>query len=477
MQIKVFSGFSKRINSTKQPTGGTTVDVLLKDACSILNPTFILNTLDFSINYVQAFGNYYFCDVRNLDGHRSELNCSLDHLATFKTQIAGYTGLVEYTSSSSNVKISDPRNMPTMEMGTSEAAFSWKSGQGLDASAGTFILSFLSDEASLGGICKYVALDWYGLSQFSYEFFSHGIVDEIQKQFNNTADALVSLMWLPLNYDDLPGTVTSTFTVGHQAITLSDSQGKIITNRVYDLDTNSPIDIVYPSYVNAPNLVVHDTYLELAPYMTAEMFLPYVGCVPFSDDIIGQYHASGYITLTGSVDILTGDIVYLVKVAGHRISTFSGNIATHLPIGSASYNAFGVASGAVTVAGGVAGLLAGLATGGSATALMAAGGAILGGAASAAKSTSIHTQINGANSSAIGQKLGTTPMIILSGKKPINNNLLAYQAEQGMPYYQVATLGNLSGYIKCNAASVSIPGDGSEQNTVNGYLNSGFYYE
>ena len=46
-----------------------------------------------------------------------------------------------------------------------------------------------------------------------------------------------------------------------------------------------------------------------------------------------------------------------------------------------------------------------------------------------------------------------------------------------MPYYEVANIGSLSGYVKCYDASVSIPGDGEEQDVVNGYLNSGFYYE
>ena len=50
MNIKVWSNFSKRKNSTKQPTGGSTITVTLKDQCSILSPVFILSTLDFTIS-------------------------------------------------------------------------------------------------------------------------------------------------------------------------------------------------------------------------------------------------------------------------------------------------------------------------------------------------------------------------------------------------------------------------------------------
>ena len=108
MQIKTYSGFSKRFNSTKRPSGGVTWDVQLKNETNAKSPTFIINTLDFSINYVEAFGNYYYCDVKNLDGHRSELICTLDRPATFKSQMGSYTGLIDYCSASSGSGSSQP---------------------------------------------------------------------------------------------------------------------------------------------------------------------------------------------------------------------------------------------------------------------------------------------------------------------------------------------------------------------------------
>ena len=143
MQIECFSGFSKRVNSTKQPTGtGTTFDVLLKDGADDINPVFELNTLDFSINRVKAFGRQYWSHVRNLDGHRSEIICKLDYLATYKTQIGAYTGLINYTSSSNKLTITDPRNVPTLQLNTAHTDFLWVSGKGLKAIKA--LLCFLS---------------------------------------------------------------------------------------------------------------------------------------------------------------------------------------------------------------------------------------------------------------------------------------------------------------------------------------------
>ena len=54
-------------------------------------------------------------------------------------------------------------------------------------------------------------------------------------------------------------------------------------------------------------------------------------------------------------------------------------------------------------------------------------------------------------------------------------NLTAIQTEQGLPVFDVEA--TTSGYNKYNNASVSIAGTAEEKDTVNGYLNSGFYYE
>ena len=473
MQIKVWTGFSKRINSTKQPTGGTTVDVYLKEECDIKSPHFILASPMYSINYVQAFGNYYFADVTNLDGHRCEINCTLDHLATFKSNISSYSGLVKYAASSTRKDITDPRNSPTVQMIHSHTDLAWTAGSASFNQTGTYILTYLSNQSGGSGLVKYAAMDWYALSQFAADFFTNTVIDELVKQFTNPTDALVSLHWLPIAYNDIPGSITSSLTVGNQAITLSDSQAKIITSRVLTLETSAVVALVWPGLPYDFN--IRETYIAKAPYTTIELFLPFIGNVPLSDDLIA-YLDTGF-KLTGAIDILTGDLFYNAIIGSEKAAFFNGNCATHMPIASASYNAFGVVSGALTAVGGLAAAAGVVATGGGATPLIAAGASVVGGAASAAKSAVINTQINGSNSSAVGSYMGMAPRITIFTSVAAEPNITAYQSAHGLPYFQVATLSSLSGYIECADASVAIAGDGNEQSVVNGYLNSGFYLE
>ena len=68
LTINTWSGFSKKFNSTKRPdpNAATAHTATLKDQTGIKSPTFLMKTTDLSINYVQAFGNYYWCDVKRI---------------------------------------------------------------------------------------------------------------------------------------------------------------------------------------------------------------------------------------------------------------------------------------------------------------------------------------------------------------------------------------------------------------------------
>lgn len=467
MQITVYSNFSKRVNSTKQPTAGTgtAVDVVLKDECTIISPTFILNRLDFDINYVAAFGNYYFAYVKNLDGHRSEIVCSLDHMATFKTQIGSYSGFVEYAAASSNVVITDPRNKPTDIIAATPTTFSL-SGITFN-NVGGYIIGVLSNNVTGDvGVIDYYTMTSAQMQTFSQDLYNQSFIQRIQDQFTAAQDSLVSCIWLPITGI---GGGSVPINIGRE--TMDNAQGGHIFDRVVSFTSGSTtLNFASGSGGSGADM----TYLEKAPYCTGIVYLPFVGFVPIDMDIAAYYKN---MTIDGAVDILTGDIAYNIRYGGGKVSTYNGNCATKIPISAASYDGVGIAAGAITAIGGIATAIATAATGGAAGAVAAGIGAAAGGGMSIAKSVELHTMINGANSSALGARLGTDPYAIIFQNVPAETNLTAFRSEQGMPYFKTATLGGLSGYIKCNDASISIPGDGEEQNVVNSYVNSGFYYE
>lgn len=107
MQITFYSNFSKRENSTKQPSGGTTYNVVLKDEFSIIGGTVTLQVnFDTAINYTAAkYGNFYYkvTDVVSTSNNIVDITLTLDVLATYKPDIAAYTSMIERSPSDVNI--------------------------------------------------------------------------------------------------------------------------------------------------------------------------------------------------------------------------------------------------------------------------------------------------------------------------------------------------------------------------------------
>lgn len=463
MQITVYTNFSKRVNSTKQPTPGTgtAVDVLLKDECTIISPTFILNTLDFNINYVEAFGNYYFAYVKNLDGHRSEIICTIDHLATFKTEVGSYSGFVEYAASApdSYIYLPDPRNGASAAVRQSSVTAdpSWTV-----TAQGCYLLAVASGLSNAtGGSPAYYVCTPTDLSNIVAEIFDQNLAAQVEHQFNGVANSIISCVWLPFSAGwtgTNTGAVSSPVYIGSEQLNTS---ANIITKRVWSKRL----------YITIPNpLGYSGTYIQTSRYYTMYIFLPGVGVCPVSYDMFKD-NALSSVTVDIQLDFITGDIVYYLSNSGagaaEVVASFAGNVATKTPVAGSSYDAIGVASGVIN------------------TLSDAARGSI-GGTVSGIFETIGNLQtksmVVGANSSCLGLlyknkiELGVCVQVPILGATS-DTELYTYRAEQGMPYMKTVTLSSLSGYIKCSAASVNIPGDGEEQMAVNGYLNSGFYYE
>ena len=98
MTITYWTDFTKRKNSTKQPTGGTQATVILKEPCGIYTPTFICSGIPESVKYVKAWNRYYFVTDVTHDGPELIVSCASDPLATFKSEIGSTYADVEYTS-------------------------------------------------------------------------------------------------------------------------------------------------------------------------------------------------------------------------------------------------------------------------------------------------------------------------------------------------------------------------------------------
>ena len=197
MQITVYSNFSKRSNSTKRPTSGTVyTDVKLKEPCSLKSPTFILGTMANDINYVEAFGNYYYCDLKRLDANRTELECRMDYPATFKTQMGAYTGLIDFCSNSSEIMITDPRNVPTGNIANSHisAALDFTTD-----TTGCYIVGVAAKAGIKNGTTTWYVMSKAGLLDICDQIYDSNLWQQMWNQFNGVQNAILSAFWVPFS--------------------------------------------------------------------------------------------------------------------------------------------------------------------------------------------------------------------------------------------------------------------------------------
>ena len=468
MKIKYWTSFSKRKNSTLTPSGGTEIDAVLKGPTSELNPVFELQGVT-SAKYVYCatFGRYYYVtDVVHLSNNVIQLICAVDPMSSHKGSIGATYADVEYTSSSTNTDIADPRNKPTNVMMSAKTILTTLSGIGSD-------YCYVVGINSLGQGARYYAMTQAQFDGMLSNVFDPSFFDQLENNFYDLKNVLLSCSMLPFSAE----------TLGRGPVSI---KLKKKDNTEPDIGSGYVIDIIgrvsaiaqgtfalnYP----ADSLGYDLSYLDYSPYTSGSLLLPYVGTVSLDADI---YATNKSIYVECGLDKCTGDMIYKIGLDSDKImSTYSGSCAANIPICGSSYNAVGAAGGVAAVIGGIAGVAATIATEGSAAMLMGAIGATAGGIGTTITSLQHHTQTNGSLSSLAGVALGDAVIATVVTRRPAETAIdTAYKAVSGMPYFQGATISSLSGYVKCNGASVSISGYDSEREEINGYLNSGFYYE
>ena len=468
MTIKYWTDFSKRKKSTKQPTGGTQATVRLKEPCGIASPSFICNGIPDTVKYIEAFGRYYFVTEVTHDGPDIVIDCVSDSMATFKSSIGSYNGYIEYSSTVLNHHVNDPRNNPTDLVNVSYNTMTFSNS--IFNTTGCYILGVLSDDTNgEGGFITYFACDKTAIHQLSSILYDQTFIQQLVDQFQAVQDSLVSCLWIPIDITKISGS-SEYIKVGREQTIVT---GKKITSRKLATTTGS-VSLTFPSGCGGAGSNM--LYIDKAPYTTGVLFLPFVGIVPLDLDLIAFTKS---LQININIDVLTGDIVYRLSTGGALVSSYNGNIATKMPLSSATFDAAGVATGALTTIGGVlGGILTTVGTEGVGAAIGVLGAATsaIAGGAKVAKSLEFHTMINGSASSAIGAELGIVPYYYIATYQPTMTPG-ELKAEQGLPLFDVDTVSNRPGFLKFNCASIQINGFESDRETINGYLNSGFYYE
>lgn len=451
MNITCYSGFSKKPNSTKQPSGGTDVSVVLKEPTSVLNPVFIIQGYNLSWNYIKWGVRYYYVDdIVIVHNNIAEYHCSTDVMATYKTDIGASSQYILRSASEYNGRIVD-NYYPALAKNTHEASTITSP---FDKSAGCYIIGmqgkgsggnggavtyYKGSAASVKALVNYMLSGGYEVTEIS---------EELLKCIFNPLQYIVSCMWFPFDVPTMNGDVDCGWW---------NVEGSGLA-RVSTLEWGTNFTISIPKH---PKTAQRGEYLNLLPYARYLLEAGPWGIIPL-DNFNLLDDTSLYCDY--KVDLMTGsgrlNIQYRDKLAYQSIYTTQIGVPVQLGQNMLNQGALmGSATGAVnTITSAISGDVGGMLFNG------------LGAIGNAANATQPLSSSLGSNGTmAFYNGFG----ILADFLDVADDNIV----ENGRPLCAVRTISTLSGYMICENADLDTGASPAEKEQILSNLNNGFYYE
>lgn len=440
--------FSKRKNSTKRPIGqGTEVPCLLKTATTFQSPIFILqrpmnDMLQF--NYCKWADHYYFIDsTTSINAGQTEITCTEDVLATYKNEIGSYTCFIE-RSSNQNTFANDSMYIPTNDWVLSTRNVTHKE----KIMTSTYSQQYIIRVVSRTGVASYYINgdQLNNLLDFMYteSNFTDVIQDAITKLMFDPFKYIVDLKWVPF--------VESAFKSSNdEAIQLGFWDSGVIAKRI---DEDTVVNFSYSFAFDNPLYAITDFRYYSSSFSNYFIKLPFIGVVA-----LNPYKIDATVNVLYQFDATSGLCNVFLQSKKVVFASYQLQLSVPVQIGYASTNIAQLATSTVSLVG--AGLQGNIAQGISS--------GIEAGRSITAPEISM---------------LGTVGNI----SNILNNQILEFnsyactsiepdKASEGFVDGNIRPISGLTGFVKCRNASIEISGFTGDQEAVNNYLNSGFYYE
>ena len=484
---------SKKRNSTEQPTLTKTVNCILKEGTSLINPTLIFDrkAIGHTYNYVYIpdFGRYYFVGDPVYDNARIEYPCRCDVLASFKTEIGASSHYILRCASDSNGYIIDTMYPPSSE--NSNTTFK-------EFTAGSYSWA-LPPQTYCVGIAGLGGVTYYYMSAAYYKGFFDTIFDptfaddylNIWGTLNPNLKALIdpiqyiTCVWgFPFAYSAATGDSASSVPVGPLSVTVYDANHVALTCKKLSSNLQFFVDVPIGAAATLPSnpctipkpdhpQKARGEYMHTSQYTVCSLLTP-LGEYQLDASVIAQSTSTRlwvkFYAPTGDLHIQVIAYMGLDLVLDDSIKLLDivGKAAVSVPV--SQIVARGGYSGIFGTMSNIAGI-SGLASG---SIVSTATNAILGGIGqigSAAEAAIPKATITGSQGSAANNDRGfcVSYQYYLAVDDDNTNH--------GRPLCEVRQINTLSGYVLCQADEIETTATDSEAAEILNYLNSGFFYE
>lgn len=467
-----FFTFSKRDNSTKQPTGtGTTLNGTLKEPSSIFYPEFNINTVvnnpvGLNYAYISTFNRYYWVTDWTYDRGFWTVKLAVDVLASFKSEIGNASLYVLRAASAYTLGLIDGKypmkNSVLMQSATVGVNDFHNTAYNLNLrSGGCYILGVVGRGAKNGNTVyppNAGGVTYYALTNsemqalidvlFDGSLLSSGdsISEEIQKEIFNPFQYIVSCQWIPTDLASASQTTPCVIRFGYWF------DDNVIGNYI-------PVtmrDLIFTASLSVPRhpQASRGYYLNGAPYTQLELSCFSFGNIPIDAT---PYAESGNMTLNIDFDVFTGTgFLNVLSPTGAIIHRQAGQLGVPVQLSQITQNLINTGVSAVESA---AGALIGNWVGSMHGIVSAIEG--------------IFPQVRTSGEVGSSSAYNLIPTITATHRYIADED----QALLGRPVCQHMQISNLSGYIVVEDGDIDSDATYNESNQIKSYLEAGFFYE
>lgn len=458
MEATFYVGFEKRTDSTKIPSGpGTKITIDLKEGSDLDHPVFeISNKNILKANYMLWDNKYYFITSRRyIHNQLFEIDCDIDPLGTERSNIMSSTQYVLRSTVSPDYNIIDTayptKTNPTVYSQTLTAFGANNTGH--------YVLLTIS-----GGGIKPYAMEQSDFDSFLSSIYAENIdhwydavpqlTGSLVRSFLNVTDYIVGCKWIP--FSKASGIGTGPVQLGYWASNVNCTIYKATT----PIKTNSVPFTLHPTSGTTK------AFMNTSAYHSVQIYVP--GCGTYPVDY-AKFKGSNSGTVNYSIDILgniTGDIQ---NSNGDVLTLISGSLGQDVPVSSKSMSVAGfsgMASGAGSVASGIAGLIMG-AEGAGAELAMGAGEMASGALASIPDVVTKGT---------VGSYYYDLTHLTIDVLEVVYDIPDQAPTQQGYPCMKSMTLGT-AGFYMIKNPQVDFGDDLYVKSQIEGYMARGFYVE
>lgn len=458
MQITCYSGFSKKPNSTKRPSSGTSKTVTLKQPTSVMNPVFVMEGYSLAYNYIQWGSRYYYVDdIIVVHNNIAEYHCSTDAMATYKDDIGSSSQYVLRAAGVYDGDIIDHFYPALAEMTETVSDPNQDPAWVTDYASGQFVIGIMGANAGPnGGAVNYYAMKSGGMAAITNYLLDEtnysGVTEisaDLLKCIFNPLQYIVSCMWFPF---DVATIGSADIEVGWWTIT--GVQATKLSSSVYTRNISFNI----PKH---PQAATRGNYLNMAPFSSYMLAAGPWGIIPISN--INTLDDSA-LSAVMKVDLFTGTGRFSI-VANSVLSYVEDHVAqigVPIQLGQNVLNQ---------------GALSGIMSGANNAAWSAISGnpiGLLGGGMQTIGSVAELSQSIGSTIGSNGSMAFNTIFRLLGRFLKVAD---ADNTTHGRPLCTTRTISSLSGYIQTQKADFDTTATPAEKNTILSYMDSGFYYE